>query len=306
MSGLEWPLACPQCRRTLGSTGAPQDHLQCPDCPCSLRRRQGIWQAFAPGREQRYRTFLRDYTRIRKAEGRGTDSPDYYLGLPQCPPQHPIAWQWKIRRATYRTLQRRVLPRLAPASRMLDLGAGVGWLSYRLAQQGLSPCAVDLSDDPQDGLAAARHYRPGWPRVRSEFDRLPFPECCADAALFNASLHYSTDYRRTLLESLRVVRGGGWLIVLETPVYRRESSGRQMAARRHADFQERFGTPSDALASMEFLTWDWIGDLGRDLGLKWRVLRPFYGLKWHLRPLKALLRGTREPSQFVILASRVP
>ncbi|HSR68309.1 MAG TPA: class I SAM-dependent methyltransferase [Acidobacteriota bacterium] len=306
MSGLDWPLACPQCRRPLGSTDTAQGQLQCSDCASRLHRDQGIWQALAAGREDHYRSFLRDYTRIRKAEGRGSDSPDYYLGLPECPPDHPMAWQWKIRRATYRTLRRRVLPRLQPGSRILDLGAGVGWLSHRLAQQGLRPCAVDLSDDPEDGLGAARHYRPDWPRVRAEFDRLPFPESCADVALFNASLHYSTDYRRTLSESLRVVRGGGRLIVLETPVYRKEASGRQMAARRHADFEKRFGTPSDALASIEFLTWDWIGELGRSLGLKWRVLRPFYGWKWHLRPLKARLKGTREPSQFVILTAQIP
>ncbi|HSR53332.1 MAG TPA: class I SAM-dependent methyltransferase [Acidobacteriota bacterium] len=306
MSNMAWPLACPECRNPVGSSDCLQDRLDCSQCGCALIRSQGIWDAFAPGRQQAFRPFLDDYTRIRKAEGRGSDSPDYYLNLPECPREHPVAWQWKIRRATYRKLLAGEVPCWKPGARVLDLGAGVGWLSHRLAQMGFRPCAVDLSRDDEDGLGAARHYRPRWPRMCAEFDRLPLADGVADVAVFNASLHYSGDYKRTLGEALRTLSGGGRLVVLETPVYRKEASGREMAAQRHADFQKRYGTASDALPSIEFLTWDWIAELGRDLGLKWQILRPFYGLKWHLRPFKARIKGTREPSQFVILSAPAP
>src|ERR1700730_10728692 len=185
--------------------------------------------------------FLADYTLIRRAEQRASDDPAYYLGLPECPPEHPIAGQWDLRRRTFAAFTRRVLPRLGPGLRIVDLGAGVGWLSHRLALLGHHPMAVDLTVDERDGLGAARHYQPGWPRVQAEFDRLPLPAGAADLVAFNASLHYSTDYEGTLREALRVLAPGGAIAVLESPIYRRPESGRQMVEERHADFARRFG-----------------------------------------------------------------
>ncbi|MEE8585270.1 MAG: class I SAM-dependent methyltransferase, partial [Acidobacteriota bacterium] len=198
-------------------------------------------------------------------------------------------------------LRRRLLPRLGDGLKILDLGAGVGWLSHRLAGLGHHTCAVDLSLDDQDGLGAARHFSPSWPRLQAEFDRLPIASESVDAVLYNSSLHYSTDYRITLGEALRVLRPDGWLAVLESPLYRHEESGRRMAAQRQADFKRRYGTPSDAIPSLEFLTWGMLDELANQLGIQWKVVRLWYGLKWALRPWKARLRGTREPARFVIL-----
>ena len=50
----------------------------------------------------------------------------------------------------------RPLPeRTERALRILDLGAGNGWMSYRLALQGHLPIAVDLLTNDRDGLGAA-------------------------------------------------------------------------------------------------------------------------------------------------------
>ena len=57
---------------------------------------------------------------------------------------------------------------------ILDIGAGNGWLSNRLAQKGHRPVAVDIFTDGLDGLGAARHYGMSFPLVEAEFDRLPF------------------------------------------------------------------------------------------------------------------------------------
>ncbi|MBV8200219.1 MAG: class I SAM-dependent methyltransferase [Acidobacteria bacterium] len=267
-----------------------------------------------PAAAARYAPFLADYTRIRRAEQRGSDDPAYYLGLPDCPPEHPIAAQWALRRRTFAAFSRRVLPRLGPGLRIVDLGAGVGWLSYRLALLGHHPMAVDLTADERDGLGAARHYQEvtgggnpravaaaAWPRVQAEFDRLPLPAGAADLVIFNASLHYSTDYGITLREALRVLAPGGAVAVLESPIYRREESGRRMVEERHADFARRFGTRSEALPSREYLTWKEIEELGRQLGVRFRVVTPWYGWRWALRPWVARLKRRREPSRFAIL-----
>ncbi|MEA2559250.1 MAG: hypothetical protein QOH06_754 [Acidobacteriota bacterium] len=290
MSG--WTLACPVCRTTLASS-------HCLGCGRDWPQIDGIWRFLPPERAEIFALFLRDYTRIRHAEGRGSEDPEHYLRLPDCDPSHPIAWQWQMRRQTWETFRRRVLPRLGP--KILDLGAGVGWLSHRLAGLGYQPCAVDVSVDDRDGLAAARHYTPSWPRLQAELDHLPLADGQADAAIFNASLHYSSDYAATLREAQRVLRPGGSLVILESPIYRKEESGRRMVAERHADFDRRFGTRSDALPSIEYLTWDRLDELARELGIHWQRFPTWYGWRWALRPWVARLKRKREPSRFVIL-----
>ncbi len=297
-----WPLVCPQCRGALAAP-APES-MRCPRCELEFHRSEGVWRFLPPRRQEAYSSFLAEYTTIRKAEGRGSDSAEYYLRLPWCEPGHPIAWQWEIRRRTFDCLQRDLLPRLGRALRILDLGAGVGWLSNRLHGLGHRPCSVELSVDERDGLGAARHFKPVWPLLQAEFDRLPLPDDVADVALYNASLHYSVDYVATLGEALRVLRPGGWVIVLETPIYRREESGRQMAEERHRLFAELHGTRSDALPSLEYLTWRQLGELGRRLNLDWKTARPWYGWRWAARPWIARIRRAREPSRFVILLAR--
>ncbi len=298
---VNWEAACPHCRADCGLLQKASGSLQCPQCTTAYPQIDGIWRLLAPGRAEHFEPFLRDYTSIRLAEGRGSDSADFYRRLPDCPANHPLAWQWNIHRRTFDCLCRRVLPRLGSGLKILDLGAGVGWLSHRLAELGHHPCAIDLSLDDQDGLGAARHYSPCWPRMQAEFDRLPFSAASLDGVLFNSSLHYSTDYRVTLGEALRVLRPSGWLMVLETPIYRRSESGRQMVDQRRAEFERRYGTASDALPSQEFLTWRMLEKLAEQMGIGWKVMRPWYGWKWALRPWKARLKRKREPARFVIL-----
>ena len=78
-----------------------------------------------------------------------------------------------------------------------------------------------------------------------------------------------------------------------------------MIAERHAAFVERFGTASDAIRSLEFLTDERLKRLEHHFGVRWRVHTPFYGLRWAMRPLVAKLRGKREPATFRIYVAEV-
>src|SRR5579885_178444 len=198
--------------------------------------------------------FLDDYLKIRRAEGRGSDDPAYYLALPYEDLSGRMCAQWAMRARTYRYFENRVLGR-APLD-LLDLGAGCGWMSYRLALRGHRPVAVDILTDGRDGLGAARHYPP-FPRFEAEFDRLPFADRSFDAAVFNASLHYSSDYAKTLSEVRRCVRSR--IFVLETPVYRKREHGEMMRRERHEQFLKQYGTASDHVRSIEYLDLETIG-----------------------------------------------
>ncbi len=247
--------------------------------------------------------FLADYLRIRQAEGRGSDDPAYYLTLPHEP----------IRARTYRYMERNILPTMERSADrpldLLDLGAGTGWMSYRLARRGHRPVAVDILTDRRDGLAAARHFFErldrSFPRIDAEFDELPVPDASFDAVLYNASLHYSSDYSRTLAEAKRCLRPGGRILILDSPVYRLRLHGEMMRRERHAQFLAQYGTTSDHIASIEYLDLATIATLARELGIEWRIHKPWYGLTWHLRPWKALLTNSRPPSRFWILEGKL-
>jgi ubiquinone/menaquinone biosynthesis C-methylase UbiE len=264
---------------------------------------EGVWHLLTPERQEIFDRFLREYTSVRLAEGRGSENPEFYRRLPECDPRHPLAWQWRIHHRTLQCFIARILPSLGKSLKTLDLGAGVGWLSNQLAKRGHYPCAIDITVDEQDGLCAARHYTPNWPRIQADFDHIPLDEKSVDCVIYNASLHYSTDYVATLAEARRVLRPNGCIVVLETPIYKHEESGRKMVTEKHAIFERRFGIRSDSIRSIEYLTWDMLECLGRQLNLRWKVFYPWYGIRWAMRPWMARLRRRREPSQFAILVA---
>jgi len=247
--------------------------------------------------------FLADYRTIRRAEGRGSGDSAYYRALPYADLTGSNRSQWRIRARTFDYFVQYILP--SEPCDVLDLGAGNCWFSNRLAQLGHRPVAVDIFRDSRDGLAAARHYEPRFPVIEAQFDDLPLPRERFDLAVFNASLHYSADYIRTLLEARRCLRPGGAIVILDSPVYRRPEHGIRMREERQRFFERHHGFRSDALGSIEFLDEEMLSRLAISLGLHWHIHRPWYGLAWHLRPWKARLLRRRPPSNFWILVARV-
>lgn len=300
-------LLCPGCRKE--SFPLSDTEQACPGCGFRLIAKDGVIEALGPGREEYFRDFFREYLTVRKAEGRGSDSAEYYLTLPYEDTTGKLSWQWEMRGKTYRYLERRVLPEIerqkdGPLD-VLDLGAGVGWLSYRLALRGHRPAAVDLLTDPLDGLGASRHYRDAipitFPTFQAEFDWLPFADEQFDLAIFNSSFHYATDYRTTLQEARRCLRWGGQVVIMDTPVYRHHEDGEQMREERHQQFEEQYGFRSDSVPSMEYADEAMLKRLTKELNIHWKIHRPWYGLRWYMRPLKAKWQRRRAPSRFWIL-----
>jgi SAM-dependent methyltransferase len=251
--------------------------------------------------------FARDYAAHREAEGRGF-SGDALLALPYVQ-SGPLARQWAVRARTFEALLSRVIrPAAAAMGRpleILDLGAGNGWLSYRMALEGHSATALDIRDDAVDGLGASAPFlRRANGRMRivvAPFEAIPARDASFDIAVFNASLHYALDLDAVLADATRVVRPGGRLAILDSPVYRREADGLAMMAEKAAEAPQRFGPRAGTLTSLpfiEFLTRERLAASSAALGLRWRRLRVLYPLWYELRPLAAALRGARAPSRF--------
>jgi SAM-dependent methyltransferase len=292
-------LLCPVCATGAGELDQVTERGKpCPSCGYCLHKENGIVRALAPERRAYYEQFLGDYAAIRSAEGRGSADREYYRALPYEDLSGRNSGQWSIRARSYRYFESNLLPE--EKLDILDLGAGNGWMSYRLSQRGDRPVAVDIFRDALDGLAAAQEYGL-FPAVEAEFDRLPFADAQFDVAVFNSSLHYSTDYHGTLSEACRCVKPSGRIVVLDSPLYRVREHGELMRTERHLQFQAQYGFASDSIPNLEYLYESQLAELSRDLGLKWRIYQPWYGWKWHLRPLKARLQGRRPPSRFCVL-----
>lgn len=252
--------------------------------------------------------FLKDYSRIRRAEGRGSDDPEYYRALPYRDITAKNPKQWAIRAKTWTFFERFILAKMEhEAARpldILDLGAGNGWMSYRLTLRDHRPVALDIFSDYSDGLRSARHYPRPFPCVEAEFDALPFRDRAFDLAIYNSSIHYSTDYRRTLAEARRCLLPSGRVVIMDSPVYRLAEHGEQMRTERHELFARQYGFRSDALPSIEFFDEAMLAALARELNIEWSRTRPWYGIGWAMRPWKARLASRRPPSRFFILTGR--
>ena len=300
--------ACPVCRATLAPVATGQLH-----CPADGRvylQVDGIWRFLPPEREPVFAQFIREYETVRRAEGRGSADPAYYRALPFCDLTGCRPADWQVRARSFATWVQQVVTQLQrevgrPLA-ILDLGAGNGWLSYRLARQGHHLAAVDLAANAVDGLGAHVHYDVPFTPVQAEFDSLPFAAGQADLVIFNASLHYTPDYATTLREAFRVVNTNGKVAVVDTPVYHDTASGRQMVQEREANYQQRYGFPSNAIAAENYLTYERLASLAQALNVHWYLRWPEPRWRWTLRRWRACLRRHREPAHFpMIIGERI-
>ena len=259
--------------------------------------------------------FGAEYARHRAAEGRG-HAGDELLSLPYLR-TGPLARQWSVRSRTFDAFMAHVLrphaERLGRPLRILDLGAGNGWLSYRAALEGHHAVALDVRDDAVDGLGAADPFVQRVPgrieRVKASFDAIPLDSATIDIAVFNASLHYATDLEKVLREASRVTAPGGLLAILDSPFYRRDADGRMMVAEKQAQAAQRFGEGADALLALpfiEYLTREGLERASDGLGLRWLRHKVRYPLWYEVRPLRAAVRGERAPSRFDLWVSPRP
>lgn len=210
-----------------------------------------------------------------------------------------------MRRRAFRAFIRRVLTpmevREARPLRAVDLGAGNGWLAYRLALRGHHVAAVDLRVDLLDGLGAHVHYNAHFVPVRADFGGLPFADAQFDLAVFNASLHYAEDCESAVREALRVLGATGRLVIIDSPFYPNDEHGRRMVREREQEFLSRFGFSSNALGSEHFLTAQRLDELAAIHNVSWRRIRRYAGLRSLIRPLAAVARGRRRPATFPVI-----
>jgi SAM-dependent methyltransferase len=156
-----------------------------------------------------------------------------------------------------------------------DLGAGTGWLSYRLARAGYRVLAIEASLDGDFGLRATEVYRAQAPEqllpIQGDLEHPPLALGKTSLVLLNASLHYANDLVETLQRAAATLQPKGCLVVIDTPIARHPHPGTGMGDR-HLGREEL----QHALVAA---------------GLSPRWMRIPRSWRWWVRQLKAKLAG---------------
>jgi SAM-dependent methyltransferase len=295
--------ACPLCRSHLVRTRPLE--LFCPVDGAFFVQRHGIWHFLPAQLSKALGQFMLEYRTVRSLEGRGATDPEYYRRLPFEDSTGKFSADWEIRARSFQSLIRSVIAPLEKylgrPLKVLDLGAGNGWLSYRLARRGHLSAAVDLQTNRLDGLGAHIYYNKAFTAIQADFNHLPLQDGQADLVIFNAAFHYSTSYKASLDEALRVLCPQGQVVILDSPIYKKSASGAAMVREREAQFRQRFGFASNAIPSENYLTYERLTELGAAVGLNWQLIDVYYGVRWALRPLRAWIAGRRSPAQFRLI-----
>ncbi len=286
----DWPAyRCPYCTEALrrfvigeGRSEHRQDpSLRCPSCGRSYSLIDGIWRLIPAAELARLQPFIDHYRRVRRAEDWVPD-PALLPRLPYAPASSHHVTIWRRRARSFERLLA-VLTRIGTdvPMRIVDLGAGNCWLSGQLARRGYRVEALDVNVDDEDGLAAARHLLasalavPATPcprvaghgqmtfgaevcgvpfgRVQSSLEWLPYLDCQFDAVVAAASVHYAFDLDAAVEEAARVLRLGGALILLDTPLYRHDSAGQALVRRRIADHRRLYGSDGTGVTGRAYL-----------------------------------------------------
>jgi SAM-dependent methyltransferase len=199
---------CQGCRRSIAAVGGGLDLLD------------------DQGREAADR-FAAQYTALRRQEGwMGRDGrEDPQNGKPQL-------WRGRLESVSQAAAALSSQWTSVRAGRpvVVDIGSGGGWAARYFRDADV--IAIDLLDTEST---------PGVLHVRADMRSLPLRDSTIDVAFYAASLHYAP-VSDSIGEAARVLRRGGLVIAVDSPIYS-DRRGQALAEARSAAYYTRAGFP---------------------------------------------------------------
>lgn len=324
-------LLCPDC----GDVALMDDTtIHCPRQGHRRRLVDGILPLLPEPRRQKLEDFQTHYRTVRRAEGWGGGE-TYYRALPFRDLTGRHSKIWRIRARSFRLAMRQLESRYPRAKivdeqhkdslAILELGAGNGWFSWRMAERGHLVMASDISVDDEDGLGALKRYSRANPAAKTriipahaDMESIPLQDAQFDVVVATGSLHYARRIERPVTEAYRVLRDGGLFIVTDSPAYSDHRSGLEMVRQRDALHARDYGTYSTGSTGSTyrtgssgtgagFLIEPALLELLQSTGFSVSRYRVFEGWSRAARRLYCSLRGLAPPARFpVFVAAKIP
>jgi SAM-dependent methyltransferase len=145
---------------------------------------------------------------------------------------------------------------------------------------------------------------PRCPRAEAELDALPLEPGRADLVLAEGSLHEGHSLARTLVELRRVVRRGGVLLALDSPVFRRRAHGEGHVAQAMKEERALVGMAVPRESRPVYLVRAELGEQFGDAGWSLQVLGWPGAVLERTQDLLRLVRGARPAARFPVLLAR--
>ncbi len=150
----------------------------------------------------------------------------------------------------------------------------------------------------------ARHYDVPFTAVQADFDALPFVPKQFDLVVFNGSLHYAPDAAATLARARRMLASGGALVVMDSPMFRRDRDGAAMVDDRDRRFRRELAISGVVRPGVGYLTFARLGEIAESLDLHPQFVPTRGPLPWRLRRHLARVRLRRAPAAFGLWMAR--
>jgi SAM-dependent methyltransferase len=282
-------LGCPVCQ---GPLTQQESAFYCPSHNLSFPEVNGILRLLPPEKVVEAEAFAIEYRRQRENQDWRRLSANEMIALPEKGPRDWDKLYWQVRRQSFRQLENRLKAggRYEKPHRIIDMGAGIGWLAARFAADDHDVVALDLSDDDAFGLGAALRLKQALnlnlTLVQGAIEDPPFQRQQVDLLVYNAILHYASDINYCLASGVGLLRPGGALIIMDSPVVDKKpvtdwhwGGGRKLEKGR-------------LLAALE------------SAGLNYKYVTIQRTIGWRWRQLKTKLRGDL-PFDFPLIIARL-
>ncbi len=142
------------------------------------------------------------------------------------------------------------------------------------------------------------------PRAEAELDALPLEPGRVDLVVAEASLHDHPSLVRALVELRRVVRRGGALLALDSPVYRRRADGEAGVVQAMKAERALVGMAVPRESRPGYLVRADLADQFREAGWSVQVLGWPGPVRERTEDLLRLVRGARPAPRFPVLFAR--
>lgn len=284
-------LACPVCG---GALERQETALFCPRDNNSYPIEDGIIRLLPETSRATADAFAEEYRARREEQGwRRLEAWE----MASLPAVSPAGWDkiyWPVRqqstRAFTRWLEQFEASQPGPL-RIVDLGAGVGWLAAQLAERGHEVAALDFSCGDSFGLGAAERLRQekGLDIIlaQADIEAPPLQPGSVDLLIYNASLHYAENITGCLAAGAAALQQGGALVIMDSPI----STGPVTAVQGTAPgSDEQNGATSTPRRGRHLPNQEVFQALSA-AGLVYDIIPVRRGLRWGLRQLRTRLFG---------------